>query len=343
MDKQTSAEQILNNIFDIMQKLYNEMRLSKDGTSNHLRVFEIFADLGRTLAGADRASFWKWDKRRHKLITAAATGTNQIIVDDTTGLVGRALAENRTIVTNDPYHHPDFNAEVDKKTRYVTKSILVMPVSNCLGEIIGVFQVINKLGDDVGFDEVEDSKRLATAAFICGMALESDLFLADSQRDKLTELKNRFGFHSDFETRYKQFLLDSKNSKPISIIICDIDFFKKVNDTYGHNGGDEVLIHVANILNSEMRICDNVYRWGGEEFIIILEGANITEAVSKAEHIRETVQNSTCHFEDIDIRVTMSFGCAEYNPELSLEENIKIADERLYNAKESGRNRVIYE
>ena len=343
MDKQTSAEQILNNIFNIMQELYEEMRLSKNGSSNHLRVFEIFAELGRTLAGADRASFWKWDKRKHKLITTAATGTDQIIVDDTTGLVGRALAENRTIVTNDPYHHPDFNADVDKKTGYVTKSILVMPVSNCRGEIIGVFQVINKLGNENGFDEVADSKRLATAAFICGMALESDLFLDDSQRDKLTELKNRFGFHSDYETRYKQFLLNSKNLKSISIIICDIDFFKKVNDTYGHNGGDEVLIHVANILNSEMRICDNVYRWGGEEFIIVLEDTNITEATSKAEHIRQTIQNSICHFENNDIRVTMSFGCAEYNSKLPLEENIKIADERLYNAKKLGRNRVIFE
>ena len=82
------------------------------------------------MAGADRASFWRWDKRRHKLITTVATGTNQIVIDDTSGLVGRALAENRTIVTNDPYNHPDFNSGVDKKTGYVTKSVLVMPVAN---------------------------------------------------------------------------------------------------------------------------------------------------------------------------------------------------------------------
>ena len=91
------------------------------------------------------------------MLTTAATGTTQIIIDDTTGLVGRAIAENRTIVTNDPYNHPDFNVEVDKKTGYVTKSILVMPVSNCRGEIIGAFQVINKLDNAKGFDEVEDS------------------------------------------------------------------------------------------------------------------------------------------------------------------------------------------
>lgn len=330
--KKISAEEVLNKIFTIMQSLYDEMRLNQSGQSTHLKVFEIFAELGRTLVGADRASFWRWDKRAHLLMTTAATGTEQIIISDKSGLVGQALAENRTILTNDPYNHPNFNAAVDKKTGYLTKSVLVMPVSNCHGEIIGAYQVINKLDDDAGFDEIEDTKRLSIAAFICGMALESDMFLADSQRDKLTELKNRFGFHSDYQTKYRQ------ATPPTSLIICDIDFFKKVNDTYGHNAGDAVLIHVAKILST---ISGNVYRWGGEEFIIVLEDANISGAASTAEKIRQAVMNSVCKFEDKEIRVTMSFGCAEINSALSIEDNIKIADARLYRAKETGRNRVV--
>ena len=131
MNNQGSAEQILNNIFNIMQRLYNEMTLNENVESNHFRIFGIFAELGRTLVGADRASFWRWDKEEHKLITTAATGIDQIIIADNVGLVGRSLAEKRPIITNDPYNHPDFNSAVDKKTGYVTKSILVMPVSNC--------------------------------------------------------------------------------------------------------------------------------------------------------------------------------------------------------------------
>ena len=340
-NEKISAEEnalLLNQIFDIMQRLYEEMRENAD--SNHLKVFEIFAELGRTLVGADRASFWRWDKREHLLLTTAATGTDQIIISDKTGLVGQALAENRAVLTNDPYNHPNFNAEVDKKTGYVTKSVLVMPVSNCRGEIIGAFQVINKLGSDEGFDAQEDTKRLSIAAFICGMALESDIFLADSQRDKLTELKNRFGFFGDCQTRYNKMLGDKK---PLAMIICDIDFFKKVNDTYGHNAGDAVLIHVAQILKSKVRACDGVYRWGGEEFIIILERAGISEASQAAERIRLAVMNSVCNFEDKAIRVTMSFGCAALESGLSAEENIKVADARLYRAKESGRNQVIFD
>ena len=336
MEEKISAEEMLDKIFTAIQNLYDEMRLSEHKQGNHLRVFEIFADLGRTLACADRASFWYWDKRNHLLVTAVATGTKQIIINDNTGLVGRALAENRAVLTNDPYNHPDFNSEVDKKTGYITKSVLVMPVSNCHGETIGAFQVINKLGKNAGFDALEDTKRLSIAAFICGMALESDLFLDNSERDKLTELKNRFGFHSDWQTRYRKMPL-------LSLIICDIDFFKKVNDTYGHNAGDAVLIHVSQVLRSSIRDTDVAYRWGGEEFIIVLKNATIDNAASVAERIRHAVMDSVCRFEDKEIRVTMSFGCNEFNSAHSVEENIKVADERLYCAKKTGRNRVVFE
>lgn len=333
-----SAEQILDNIFTVMERLYDEMRINKDGRNNHLRVFEIFAELGRTLAGADRASFWRWDRHNHKLLTTAATDSEQIVIDEKSGLVGRAISENRTIVTNDPYNHPDFNAAVDKMTGYVTKSVLVMPVANCRGEIIGAFQVINKLDSETGFDEVTDAKRLSIAAFICGMALESDIFFADSQHDKLTELKNRLALQSDFSTRYEKLL---REGTPLAMIMCDIDFFKRVNDTFGHNAGDAILKHVAKILRSALNERDNAYRWGGEEFILILANSTIDDAKIVAERIRTTVMNSVCNFDGDAIKITMSFGCSEISAALSIEDNVKIVDERLYRAKQTGRNRVV--
>ena len=324
-----SAEKILDNIFGIMQRLYDEMRL-QNVENSHLRVFEIFAELGRTLADADRASFWRWDKKNHKLLTTAATGTEQIVIDDSTGLVGRAISENRTIVTNDPYNHPDFNAAVDKQTGYVTKSVLVLPVADCRGEIIGAFQVINKIDSETGFDEISDAKRLSIAAFICGMALESDIFFADSQHDKLTELKNRLALQTD----WKNF------GTPAALIMCDIDFFKRVNDTFGHNAGDAILKHVAKILSAE-NPDGEVYRWGGEEFILILPNSTLDDAKNLAEKIRTTVMDSVCNFGGDALKVTMSFGVSEISSGLSVEDNVKIADDRLYRAKESGRNRVI--
>lgn len=341
MGCKVSSDLLLDQIFSITQNLYKEMsRADDDAENDHSVIYRLLTDLGRTLVNADRASFWKWDKRNHSLWTTAAVGVGRITIPEGTGLVGKALAEKHAIVTNDPYNDPDFNADVDKKTGYVTKSILVMPISDCKGEFIGAYQAINKL-DGNGFDLNEDVKRLSLAAFICGITLESDSFLDDSRHDKLTELKNRMGFYSDYNKDYKKILTDTENMRSVSMFICDIDFFKKVNDTYGHNAGDAVLRHVANMFRMNSRICDGIYRWGGEEFIVLLPDTNENQAAEAADRLRVCVENSVCHFEDLDIKVTMSFGVTCIDPGKSIEDNIKIADDKLYTAKESGRNRVI--
>jgi len=341
MDNKISAEALLEQIFSITQNLYTEMsRPESDAENDHAAIYRLLTDLGRTLVNADRASFWKWDKRNHTLWTTAAVGAGRITIPEGTGLVGKALNEKRAIITNDPYYCPDFNSDVDRKTGYVTKSILVMPISDCKGEFIGAYQAINKL-DGSGFDLAEDVRRLSLAAFICGITLESDSFLDDSRHDKLTELKNRMGFYSDYTRNFEKILTDTDNPRSVSLFICDIDFFKKVNDTYGHNAGDAVLRHVAKHFRQNSRACDGVYRWGGEEFIVLLPETTAEQAAEAAERLRNCIMESTCHFEELDIKVTMSFGVTELNPALSIEENISIADGKLYKAKQEGRNRVI--
>ncbi|MGN0695576.1 MAG: diguanylate cyclase [Oscillospiraceae bacterium] len=342
MEKNTASDVLLDQIFNITQGLYAEMSKDDDDAENdHTVIYRLLTDLGRTLVDADRASFWKWDKRSHTLWTTAAVGEGRITIPEGTGLVGKALAEKRAIVTNDPYNCPDFNSDVDKKTGYVTRSILVMPISDCKGEFIGAYQAINKLSEK-GFDLKEDTRRLSLAAFICGITLESDSFLDDSRHDKLTELKNRMGFYSDYTKNYEKLLKDTSKMCNISLFICDIDHFKKVNDTYGHNAGDAVLRHVADNFRKNCRICDGVYRWGGEEFIVILPDATMEMAAEAANRLRICIMDSVCHYEDLDIKVTMSFGVTNVDPSRSIEENIKIADDKLYAAKEGGRNRVVY-
>lgn len=337
-----NSDELLEQIFSITQNLYKEMsKEDSDASNDHAQIFKLLTELGRTLVNADRASFWKWDKRAHEIWTTAAVGTGRITIPEGTGLVGKALIEKRPIVTNDPYNNPDFNSNVDKSTGYVTKSILVMPISNCKGEFIGAYQAINKIGNDGNFDIEEDVKRLSLAAFICGITLESETFLDDSQHDKLTELKNRMGFYNDYNKDISKILSDTEKTRNVSLFICDIDFFKKVNDTYGHNAGDAMLKHVAGILRRNCRICDGVYRWGGEEFIVILPDTTAADAAESAERIRLAVRDSVCEFEDLKIKATMSFGVTQIDKNLSIEDNIKIADEKLYKAKESGRNIVI--
>ena len=328
---------MLDEIFSVTNELYMDMADERPDV-DHSKIYEYITRLGKSLSNSDRTSFWKWDKRTHTLWTAAAVGSDKIVIPDNTGLVGKALNEKRIIITNDPYNDPDFNSAVDKKTGYVTKSILVMPVSNVNGEFIGAYQAINKLGGDGKFYD-EDCRRLSLAAVLCGLALESEVFLDESHHDKLTQLRNRMGFYSDFSKKYLSMI---NADIPFSLFICDIDKFKSINDTYGHNAGDEVLKHTAAILAGCCRENDGIYRWGGEEFIMIMTDASAEMCVEKAEEIRVKVMNTVCHTEGYDIRHTLSFGVSAYDKNKTTEENVRSADEKLYAAKEGGRNRVVF-
>ena len=329
--KLLTAEEMLEQIFSYMSLLLKEKDFNKS--------ILILTDLGRSLVNAERASFWYRDVDKKQYWTLAALGTDRIIVDKGTGIVGVSIENNTTLRINNPYNDPRFNSEVDKKTGYITKSILCVPVTGDNGEVIGAYQVINKMSDsgDIGFSE-QDVNRLAMAAAYCGKLLETHILREQNQIDQLTGLKNRRGFNCFYEDTVKS---DSSRS----IIICDIDFFKKVNDTYGHNVGDAVLVNVADIMKNSVReiVGDKgeVFRWGGEEFIILLSDYSLEQAKDFAEIIRSRVEASECYAEKYIVKITMSFGVAAINEKEMITANVKVADDNLYLAKQQGRNRVI--
>ena len=123
-------------------------------------------------------------------------------------------------------------------------------------------------------------------------------------------------------------------------MMIDIDFFKKVNDTYGHASGDEVLRTVASIIKAQLRESDIPARYGGEEFAVLLPYTHIDEAKIVGERLRKAVEEASIQLDKLNINVTISMGLAELTPDLSGEELFKLADKALYEAKESGRNRV---
>ena len=334
-----SGDGTIKEVFDISEQLYSDMCSGKK--KDHQMLFMYLTELGKALVGADRASFWKWDKRKKTLWTTSATGVEKIEVPDDAGLVGKAIKEKRVVVTNDPYNDPDFNPEVDKKTGYLTRHVMVLPVSDINGEAIGAYQLINKIGGTEGFDEKEDVRRLSLAALVCGIALESETFLEEAYHDKLTKIKNRMGFYSDFARKYSAYM-EAGCDKPMSMFICDIDKFKNVNDTYGHNAGDDVLSFMAGILSSSCSDKDCAYRWGGEEFIMIMVDTPLEECARKAEAIRQAVMHTDFPADGKILHCTVSFGCRQFDPNMSIEDNISEADKKLYDAKEGGRNQVKY-
>lgn len=159
-----------------------------------------------------------------------------------------------------------------------------------------------------------------------------------SIRDTLTNLYNR-RYAQDKLIEYKK--LYTRNKKPFSMLMCDIDHFKNINDLYGHACGDAVLQQVSALLLSFCRESDILARWGGEEFLFILFETDLQGAGVSAERMRKLLEQHSYSYEDKQLHITMTFGAAEYNTEYGIDGTIKNADEALYKGKAQGRNQVV--
>ncbi len=157
--------------------------------------------------------------------------------------------------------------------------------------------------------------------------------------DGLTGLYNRRQLEINLEQEYNR---TKRHPSDFSLAILDIDFFKKVNDTYGHQYGDYVLKTVADLMKSVFRKTDLLYRYGGEEMVIVMPETNIEGAVIPVQRLRRTIEEYDFEYNGIKTKITISIGLSmNYQEFSSPSEILKSADEALYKAKESGRNRVI--
>ncbi len=151
--------------------------------------------------------------------------------------------------------------------------------------------------------------------------------------DSLTQIYNRKMFHKSIKRK----IVEANFSKnPFTLILFDIDFFKKVNDVYGHLVGDDVLKQLAIIVKGKIRDNDVFARWGGEEFALVFD-VDIVRGLEIAQHLREHIQEN--EFESVG-KITCSFGVTQFREDDSIDTITKRADVALYDAKEKGRNRV---
>ena len=159
-----------------------------------------------------------------------------------------------------------------------------------------------------------------------------------ARTDPLTALHNRRVIEERIGEERDQ---PPVQGRVFSIIMSDIDHFKVLNDTYGHQIGDLVLVTLSKILKHATRAGDVVARWGGEEFLILLPDTGAREACEVAERMRIAVAQTPIFIDDADIRITMTFGVAECSFETGINECIKLADKALYRGKSAGRNTVV--
>lgn len=284
----------------------------------------------------------------------------------------RLLIENATdiISTTDLQGHFTYiSPSVEKMTGYTVDEVMHHPleINYFLPETLKVMEktleIVNRMVangdrfDSVRFEQKQyrkDGSFFWTDTLITGIYDEKDQFkellgvsrniteqvkLRDeiiklSQTDKLTQLYNRSKLDDLLENEYRR---SNRTDLPFAVILLDVDQFKWINDHFGHQAGDAILIELAKILRSSIRATDSVGRWGGEEFLFILPDTDETGAMSFAEKVR--MQICETHFEKPE-HVTASLGVTVYRGDCQLETIVSRADHAMYAAKKAGRNQV---
>jgi len=337
------------------------------------RLLRMIIEETTAVMDAERSSLFLIDRDRNEMWAKIAQGaeTAEIRFPLGTGIAGTVGKTGEIINIPDAYQDGRFNPEFDKRTGFRTKSILCAPLRNMQGAIIGAVQVLNKRG---GAFTKDDESLLTALASQAAIALENaDLYtklrdlnqlledkveertadlVAANERlsvlnqeleqisitDSLTHAFNRRFFMERIRQEVKR---ANRYGSSMSLLMIDIDHFKKVNDTYGHQAGDRVLAGVAGLVATHLRETDVLARYGGEEFALIATPMDLEGARALAERIRQLVEEHTFSG-DAPVKVTISIGVSSWKPFLreNFEVLIREADDALYRAKAEGRNRV---
>jgi len=202
--------------------------------------------------------------------------------------------------------------------------ILVLPVINHPNNFLTLGQMLVPLTITIFFAYI----------FSKEMVNQRNLLQEQATRDPLTGIGNRRALS---EKLAQLIALFQRTGNKVSLLLIDIDHFKSINDTFGHNMGDRFLVEMTKVFRSRLRISDSLYRFGGEEFIVVAENTGINDALILAEELRQYLQNNKINFDKV---VTISIGVAQLKLDETDEQWIKRADVALFKAKDSGRNAV---
>ncbi|WP_296019502.1 MULTISPECIES: diguanylate cyclase DgcA [unclassified Treponema] len=223
------------------------------------------------------------------------------------------------------------------------KPSLIVPLvqKNHLDGILVLGEKIS-LPEEQGYSSYE-KELILTIASLAAVAIYNSTLLERSSTDMMTHLKLKYFFYNVLTDKLD---VAMTQNLPLAVIMFDIDFFKRFNDTYGHACGDYVLQTVAKIIRSCIRSCDLASRYGGEEFTVMLDKTGKDDAMTVAERIRQHVEEYDFCYENQHVKVTISIGVTVFDSEKNLvsspKQLVDQADQALYVSKRSGRNRVTF-
>jgi diguanylate cyclase (GGDEF)-like protein len=204
------------------------------------------------------------------------------------------------------------------------------------GRINGII-ILGERIDAAEFDNY-DREYILNVATLASIAINNAVLFEMTTTDMMTKLKLKHYLYAVLN----EWLLAAKAGKGFSMLMFDIDFFKKVNDTYGHSTGDVVLKYVAKVIMDNTRSVDVAARYGGEEFVVLISESGKDMALKVAERIRQSIEASKIKCKDAIIRITISCGAACYDPAVDVSDDsmIERVDKALYQSKQNGRNRI---
>lgn len=232
-------------------------------------------------------------------------------------------------------------ADLEPITSLIPSLIVPLVQRNHLDGILVLGEKIS-LPEEQGYSSYE-KELILTIASLAAVAIYNSTLLERSSTDMMTHLKLKYFFYNVLTDK-----LDAAMAQnlPLAVIMFDIDFFKRFNDTYGHACGDYVLQTVAKIIRSCIRSCDLASRYGGEEFTVMLDKTGKDDAMTVAERIRQHVEEYDFCYENQHVKVTISIGVTVFDSEKNLvsspKQLVDQADQALYVSKRSGRNRVTF-
>ncbi|MCG9695535.1 diguanylate cyclase [Shewanella sp. Isolate11] len=205
---------------------------------------------------------------------------------------------------------------------FMYQNVTLLPISSPTGEITHISLIIYDV-TDVAINRLQ-------------LKSANERLEHLSQTDELTQLHNRRHWQVSMQHEFDRY---NRYGEPTTLVMFDIDHFKKINDTYGHVAGDKVIQHVATILKQSLRDTDYAGRYGGEEFSVLLPSTVAEQGLHFAQRLREKIAATEMHYEGFNMSVTISIGICGLDPSItSSAQWLAQADKALYSAKDAGRN-----
>lgn len=329
----------LTSYFGILEDMYQNICVNASG-KNHLEVFRYLAELARTLVPCDDVIFWRWEPQRHLLWTVDQRTGERREMPDFKGLIGKALAESKPLISDNPYKEEEFSRSVDEQSLGVSHSLMVLPVADVRGIFVGAFQLRNSFSEDGLFDLDEDTKRLAGAALVAALVMESDPLQDDLRRDTLTQMKNKNGFYYDYSKKYFRQMFGKNGVRTLSLFICEIDGFADIAARFDRDVCERIVCDAAAKITKNRRDDDDAYFWGGGRFLMLLNDTDLAGCLQAAERLRALIAKEPVKMKSGELPVTVRIACIQYDKAVSLEDNMKRAEELLEEAEEAGGNIV---